>query len=177
MNRPLRQTWENLLYDRSLTIDHSQVFAYQPPYDNRDDGRNNFEEAAVRGVYCKDKLTNLYFSDENITNVDKQLRYAIYKLSKGKFSLGPQNRTELFIIMRSIFFQYAQNQPCNIKNQIKELNDIVIKEAAPRLLSNTAQYVYYLERANEGHRQIIPRPVNINKTGLKVLDPTSALGF
>ena len=168
--------WQELLDERSFRVDLNRVFPYQPMYENRYETRQNFSNA-LRGVFDDSVLSKLFFSHENIENVDRQLRYAVYLQSNKQFKLGPQDKTELVIIMRSIFLNYAKHMNCQITQQISILNTIVVQQTVPHVMSAAKQYLRYLEDANESLKIIMPRSINVSNKGIKVLDTSSALGF
>lgn len=99
-------------------------------------------------------LSRLYFSKENLDNIQKDIRETIATLTsndkdpileniKKPIIIGRQNDLQLQIIMRSIFLQYAKHNNDNIVGQIRELNDIVIREAVPDIITNLKQYLGY----------------------------------
>ena len=57
--------------------------------------------------------------------------------------IGRQNETELQIIMRSIYLQYAKHVNYDIPQQINELNSLVVREAVPGIITNVKQYLGY----------------------------------
>ena len=171
--------WQKMMDERSIVIDPKAVYSYQNMHDgNRDKTLNGYKHVVMSGIYERTMLSDLFFSAENINNVDNQLRYKIYQMSDEQFKLGPQDKTELVLIMRAIFLNYSRHNPnWNITDQVRKLNDLVVEKAIPPLFSNTLQYIRYLEDANESHKMIIALPVNVNNTGTKVLGLSSALGF
>ena len=172
------QIYEQILDDRAVPVDPDESHAFQSMYDfPNEDQTRQYELSAVRGVHNRTLLSDLYFSEANRKHVDERIRYEVYKLSDRQYSLGPQDPSSLWIIMRSIYLQYGLNYKCQIKEQIKRLNDITVKEIVPRLLSNTTQYIKYLEDANEGHKVILPRPINVNGKGTRILIMSDGLGF
>ena len=174
--RPSSTTFEELLDDRSIYIDPFRVYRFRPMNTNSQ-RTDQYKDTVLRGIYPKDLLNQLYFSSKNIDNLDAQLRYAVYLMSRKQYVLGPQNKQELVVIMRSVFLRYCQNIPgSNITEQIRRLNNIVVSEAAPDLLSYTTQYLKYLEDANESHKVLIARPVNVNNAGLKLLRTGDVIG-
>ncbi len=183
---PPSQTFEKLLDERAVYIDTNKVYEDKPMYDDGQDGSNGavltsartpFSRTVLRGIYSDNLVNQLFFSDQNIHNLDVRLRYTIWKMSRQEYVLGPQNKTELLILMRAIYLNYAKNLNYSVTDQIRKLNDITISFVAPRLLSRTTQYLKYLEDANESFKVIIAHPVNVSNAGLKVLDMGSALGF
>lgn len=172
-----QNSWEQLWDERSIRVDLNKTYKYQPMWvEEKKDREDNYENV-LKGIYGKSLLNLAFFSNKNIDNLEKQLRYVVWLMSDKQYVLSPQNKTELVIIMRSIFLNYSANLKCNIKNQIFRLNNIVIRETAPDLLSRTTQYLRYLEDANESHKILIARPINVNQTGIRTLDSSSALGF
>lgn len=171
--------WQKLQDERAIPIDPTKVFRYQPMYDTRTETNlNEYKNQVLKGIYNQTVLSDLFFSEANIYNLDNQLRYKIYQMSDKQFILGPQDKIELVLIMRAIFLNYSRNNPnCDITRQIKLLNDLVVEKAATPLFSNTLQYIKYLEDANESHKMVIALPVNVNNKGTKVLALGSALGF
>ena len=170
------RTYEKLWDERSIRIDDKKVSSYQPSYHTDKGPDNKFAHAAVRGIHEKTLLNQLYFSQKNIKNIQNKLRYTVYKMSRGQFTIGNQNETELQIVMRSIFLQFGKNLPTNIKGQIANLNELVVDDLSPKVLSQTKQYIKYLEDINEPYRPI-QRPQNVSSAGSKVLEMHTALGF
>lgn len=98
-------------------------------------------------------LSRLYFSKENLDNIQKDIIESIYNITLNDkdpildnvrpVKIGRQNDLQLQIIMRSIFLQYAKHNNYNISGQIRELNDLVIREAIPDIITNVKQYLGY----------------------------------
>ena len=72
------------------------------------------------------------------------------------------------MIMRAMYLQYAKNNVFDIQGQINELNQLVIKWSAPRIMSEIEQYNYYL---NDISHMPIPleQPMNLSSAGTKSL--------
>jgi hypothetical protein len=98
-------------------------------------------------------LSRLYFSKENLDSIQNDIRETVYTLTANDkdpildnvkpVAIGRQNDLQLQIIMRSIFLQYAKHNNDNIAGQIRELNDLVIREAVPDIITNLKQYLGY----------------------------------
>ena len=170
------RTYEEIWDSRAVRIDNEKTFEYQPAYDTKKGPDNKLRHSAIRGIHDRTLLNQLYFSEKNIQNVQNKLRYTVYKMSRGQFTIGPQNETELTVVMRSIYLQYSRNLKTNIKEQIADLNKIVVEQLAPDLLSNVKQYIKYLEDRNEPYR-LMERPQNVSSAGTKTLEIHTALGF
>lgn len=98
-------------------------------------------------------LSQLFFSQENIDRVQSDIKRVVYEscerdrdpiLTKFKpIVIGRQNDLQLQIIMRSIFLQFSKNVEYNVAGQIHELNDLVVREAVPDIITNIKQYIGY----------------------------------
>jgi len=108
-------------------------------------------------------LETIFFSDENIDLINKQLILAVYNNSNKQILIQKQSNDSLIIIMRYIFIEYARHMPYDIMNQIKELNCKVINEILPNIITNVTQKIEYLNKIN-CPRQLLSLPINVNKT-------------
>ncbi|MAP67584.1 MAG: hypothetical protein CMF80_07800 [Candidatus Marinimicrobia bacterium] len=99
---------------------------------------------ALNGNIITSDLSVAYFSKENIRIIQNGLRVGVYNLSKGSYIISPQNEDNLKVIMRSIFLQNSANLPNNIKEQINELNSIVLDYCIPKVYGEAKGYLTYL---------------------------------
>jgi hypothetical protein len=78
--------------------------------------------------------------------------------------------------MRSIYFQYGKNLPYNIKEQVVDLNNLVVQDCVPKILSQVQQHVHYLFDAST---QPIPLslPTSMSSTGRKQLPSVTTTFF
>ena len=81
---------------------------------------------AMTGNWTDNTLSKTFFSTQNIQIIQNGIRAGVYKMSNGRFNVGPQDLTNLKIIMRSIFLQYSANKPDNIQGQVAGLNKLVL---------------------------------------------------
>jgi len=98
-------------------------------------------------------LSATYFSKDNLEALQRDIRNAVYEICQRDTDpiltnhkpvlIGRQNDMQLQIIMRSIYLQYAKHLDYNIPQQIRELNDLVIREAVPDIITNVKQYLGY----------------------------------
>jgi hypothetical protein len=98
---------------------------------------------ALDGVMERTLLSDVYFSAGNMQIIQNALRAGVYEMSKGKFSIPPQNADTLKIIMRSIYLQYAENYPDKITEQIERLNKLVLDYAVPSVYNEALGYIKY----------------------------------
>ena len=126
-------------------------------------------------------LTDLFFSDKNVENIQNVLRLLVFK--QMGYVIDHQSVHELLVIMRSIFLEYCQH-PVEITNNMSaeekkiiaerytaecdRLNQLVINETLPRLCSSLQQYMNYLEDASTPIKPLLP-PINDSISGTREL--------
>jgi len=67
-----------------------------------------------------------------------------------------------------MYLQYAKNNPFDVQGQITELNNLVIKWASPRIMSEIEQYNYYLNDIS--HLPVpLEQPVSMSSAGTRSL--------
>ena len=96
---------------------------------------------ATEGLWTENILSNAFFSLQNIQIIQNGIRSGVYKRSNGQYLIGPQDCDSLKIIMRSIYLQYAANQPNNISQQVNELNKMVLDYCIQQVYSEAQGYM------------------------------------
>jgi len=122
---------------------------------------------ATEGLWDETQLSKLFFSQENIQILQNGIRAGIYKISNGQYVIGDQDCDSLKIVMRSVFLQYAANQPTNFQQQISALNKIVLDYCIQQVYGEAQGYMKYVSdvstlvvpiahpvMANENDRQL-----------------------
>ena len=89
-------------------------------------------------------LKDIFFSDENLDLINKQIILTIWKKTNKQYKVGFQNRDNLLIVMQYVFVENARHLPYNIKGQIRELNCQVVGEIFPIIITNFEQKLGYL---------------------------------
>ena len=100
---------------------------------------------ATEGLWNQTPLSQSFFSQQNIQIIQNGIRAGVYHKSNGQYVIGPQDCDSLKIIMRSIFLQYAANQPANISQQINELNKMVLNYCVQQVYSEAQGYMKYVD--------------------------------
>jgi hypothetical protein len=90
-------------------------------------------------------LSNTYFSKENIEIIQNAIRSEIYKKTQQKHIIDKQDYDQIKIIMRSVFLQYSLHKSTNIREQVEQLNQIVLNYCVPRVYSELMSYLKYKE--------------------------------
>jgi hypothetical protein len=123
-------------------------------------------DTAIDHTVSKNDVNSVYFSKENIAALQQGIRYSVFRESQKVIS--KQNETELMVIMRSIYLQYAKNLPNNILAQIRELNARVLDYVVPKITVELNQYDTYIRDAS-GLPVPMDRGQNTSVTGTKFL--------
>jgi hypothetical protein len=111
-------------------------------------------------------LSTLFFSTDNIKNIQDQIRHKVFLISNNKYIIDEQNYNEINIIMRSIYLQFSPNIDTNHTEQISYLNKLVIDWCVPKIITEIEQYNGYIHDV-ETLPTPIPRPINMSNTGMK----------
>ncbi len=137
--------------------------------------RNELIKNQVRVSECEQgDLETTFFSDENISLINKQLILSVFKKSKGQIKISDQSKQSLIIVMRYVFLEHARHLPYDIAGQIRELNCQVVGEVLPKIITEATQRIAYLEEINNP-RKVVPLPVNVNKNNRSLQSVTSVL--
>ena len=100
----------------------------------------------------------LFFSNENIDIIQKQIILAVYKKLNTKIPY--QKNEDLLIVMRRIYNENAIHQISNYTNQIRILNNITVHTILPDILSSINLHFEYLKAINEP-RKILDLPIHV----------------
>lgn len=171
----------------SITKERSQIFSSKDitspgrfkltSNDNEVSGSNT--NSLFKNLYGETLLTFLFFSEDNIYNIQKLIRMLVYK--QVKQNVDNQSNTELMIIMRSIFLAYSEHPKLidesmsekeRIRlltlytNEVDRLNQLVINECVPLVTSQLQQYLTYLQDASNS-LHVIDKPISTSVAGTK----------
>lgn len=100
---------------------------------------------ATTGNWTRTVLSQAFFSQENILIVHNGIRVGVYKLSGNKHIIGNQSIENLKIIMRSVFLDRAKFIKNQVTKEIEYLNNIVLQQCIPQILSEIRSYTKYKE--------------------------------
>ena len=134
-----------------------------------------------KNLYGETPLTFLYFSDKNVKNIQNLIKYVVHK-EIGQ-NIDDQDTRELIVIMRSIFLEYSEHpvlldetmspekRAAVLKlytNEVDRLNQLVVNETVPKVISQLQQYLDYLRDCST---QPIPiaRAKNVSTSGTRTL--------
>ena len=129
----------------------------------------NMARTALKGIQIESELSKMFFSDKNIKRVQKMIKKAIYKKTKGMFRLDTdQDPSDLFIAMRAVYMEYGRYLKGQTVRQTKRLNRKVVTEIVPGMITEIRQYYGYLKEINKPLTPI-PRPINVSNAGRRTL--------
>ena len=117
----------------------------------------------LTGTFEKTRLSDVYFSQNNIQIIQNGLRKGVYDRSNQKILIDEQPRDQLVCIMRSIFYQQSKNLDTNIPQQIEDLNKYVIDFCVNQLFNEAVAYLKYKEDSSKMHIPMTA-PLYSNKT-------------
>ena len=112
-------------------------------------------ETSIKGILEDTALNTIFFSDTNTDVINKTIRYRVNQMT-GK-SIDFQSSKEIFIVMRSILLQYGnfRVESQRVVNEIKKLNEQVIKYCSENIASNLKQHMEYINDIGK-----LPVPLN-----------------
>ena len=129
----------------------------------------NFAGDMLRGNWDHTALSDTFFTRRNVDVIQKAIKNEVYRMSGPKrYQIDDQDVDEIKMIMRAMYLQYAKNNEFDVEGQIKELNDLVIKWCAPRIMSEIDQYSYYLNDISHLPVPLV-HPTNLSSAGTKSL--------
>ena len=115
---------------------------------------HNTSEGALKGIIEESGISKHFFSEMNIKVLQKTIRYNVHqKINK---VISEQSKTELNVIMRSIFLQYGNSlvSSNDIVEHIKTLNDKVVDFSVGQIVNQLQQYGGYLNKLST-----LPTPI------------------
>lgn len=98
---------------------------------------------SLTGNFEKSRLSNLYFSKDNIEIIQNGIRKGVYDKSSGKILIDKQPEDQIVTVMRSMYLQYSKNLDYNISSQIQELNLHVLKYCINNIYNEAVAYLKY----------------------------------
>jgi hypothetical protein len=105
----------------------------------------SYDSALAGNDWEDNTLARVFFCAGNVQILQNGLRAGVYKMSKNKIVIPPQNSDQLKIVMRSIYLQYAEHQPTNITQQVERLNKLVWDYVVPTVYNEAVGYTKYMQ--------------------------------
>lgn len=156
---------------RVIDLYNTQNMDYKS-FNNDNNNKDDFKCNAVKRIQQNSPLSNLFFSKRNLEILQAKIRRAVYDRTNGEHLIGNQSVTELEIVMRGIFLQYARYSG-NCVEEVKALDKMVVEETVPKIISNIKQYMGYLHDVQQLPVPI-PLPKNLSSSGTRVLNSVTS---
>jgi len=140
------------------------------PYKFYDTGKsiigNDYRQQLVGTMHKATPLNTVFFSVDNIENLQKKIQEQVYAMSGGKYSIDRQSDDDLKLIMRSYYLTYSQNNPNRVAQELEELNKRVIGYASAKIYSEVDFHKFYLKDLEE-FAPAIANPTNVKVYGTR----------
>jgi hypothetical protein len=109
------------------------------------DGRTG--QDALTGIQERGPLATVYFSPENIEAVGEAIR-GLVRQQTGDV-IGRQSQQELIYVMRSIYLTYSENRTGDVRREVRDLNERVLRYAVPNVISNLSLHKRFLSEVGK----------------------------
>jgi hypothetical protein len=121
------------------------------------------------------QLDKIFFSEKNIAKIQQMIKIAVFKKTKGKYILETdQDVLDLYVVMKNVFLEHADFLPYDFDMQIKKLNNILIINIIPDIITNIKKYYGYIKDINNP-RNTLDHPINVNHQNKKTLPSITSL--
>lgn len=100
---------------------------------------------AVTGEIETTPMSRAFFSAENITILQNAIRAGVYEKSGRKYVIAQPGVDNLKIIMRSYYFDYANQGTKDPRGEIEKINGMVVEYCVRQLFGSAVSYERYLE--------------------------------
>lgn len=122
----------------------------------------------TEGLWDETILSKVFFSQQNIQLLQNGIRVGVYNKSNKQYIIGPQDCDVLKIIMRSVYLQNSANLPSNIKEQVEQLNKMVLDYCIQQVYGEAQGYMKYIDDVST-LAVPISHPVMANNTDRQLL--------
>jgi hypothetical protein len=118
---------------------------------------------SLTGNFERSKLSDLFFSNQNIQNIQSLLIKGVYEKSNSQIIIDKQSTDNIVTIMRSMYLQHSKNLDTNLNKQVNELNNYVLNFCIPKVYSEAVAYLKYKQDASNMHMPM-SAPIYSSKT-------------
>ena len=118
---------------------------------------------SLTGNLERSKLSDLFFSKQNIQNIQNLLIKGVYEKSNSQIIIDKQPEDNIVMVMRSMYLQYSKNLDTNLNSQVNELNNYVLNFCIPKVYSEAVAYLKYKQDASTMHMPM-SAPIYSSKT-------------
>jgi hypothetical protein len=109
-------------------------------------------------------LNKLFFSQGNIDTLQGQIQSTVQQMIGA--TIDRQSDSDLLMVMRSYYLQYAQNEPDRLAQELSDLNNRVVNFCANRISVEVEAYRYYRKDIMDFPAPIA-NPMNVKQYGTR----------
>jgi hypothetical protein len=109
-------------------------------------------------------LNKLFFSQGNIDTIQGQIQSTVQQMINA--TIDRQSDSDLLMVMRSYYLQYAQNEPDQLAQELADLNTRVVNFCANRIAVEVEAYRYYRKDIMD-FPEPIANPMNVKQYGTR----------
>ena len=124
---------------------------------------NTNYQNVLTGNFERSKLSDAYFSKQNIQIIQNGIRRGVFDKSQSRILVDNQPEDQIVTVMRAMYLQHSKNLEVNIAQQIAELNNFVLNYCIMNVFNEAVAYLKYKEDASTMHRPM-QHPIYSNKT-------------
>jgi hypothetical protein len=124
---------------------------------------NTNYQNVLTGNFERSKLSDSYFSRQNIQIIQNGVRKGVYDKSQSRILVDNQPEDQIVTVMRAIYLQHSKNLEINIPQQIADLNNLVLNYCINNVFNEAVAYLKYKEDASTMHVPM-QHPIYSNKT-------------
>jgi hypothetical protein len=118
---------------------------------------------SLTGNFERSRLSDTFFSQQNIQIIQNGLRKGVHDKSNGKILIDNQPQDQIVSVMRSMYLQHSKNLEINIPQQIQELNNYVLNYSINNVYTEAVAYMKYREDSSKMYMPMTA-PIYSNKT-------------
>jgi len=160
----------------NVVNDYSKAFIQDKDLDNWSTG-GSIAKTVIGHRFQPTPLAEIFFSRMNMNYIQKKIKKEVYLRTNGQFSLkADQDETDLIAVMQAVYIDDGENNPYDLKGQLKRLNKRLLERIISGMITNIKQQHEYLRVINSP-RELIPLPINANNTGRKGTLPSYTTTF
>lgn len=108
----------------------------------------------LTGTFENSKLSEKYFSKENIDYIQNKLIEGVYHVSGNKITIDRQPNDGIITVMRSMFYLHSLNQFNNIEQQVHDLNKHVLDYCIKHVYNEAVAYLKYKNDVSQMYQPI-----------------------
>ena len=114
---------------------------------------------------CETPLNTLFFSEFNQNLLQRGIRQAFK--NKTGIAIDRQNPDDLYSIMRVVFINNSGDHHTRVNEQVRMMNERVIKTALGQIQTGVSQYISYIKEIDTISVPL-DQPINTSTYGKKI---------